>query len=596
MVLVTNKTTGDAVSAAEYNEIATGVNEVNAVTGDLVGTTGTQNLTNKTINKITVTAPATGATLTIAEGATLTASATASVAGTHTGTSSGTNTGDQTSIVGITGTIAQFNTACTDADFATGGGTATGTNTGDQTTISGNAGSATYASAVTVAADATAASFYPLFVSATTGNLAPKLDAGLTYNPSTNVLMATTFSGALTGTASGNLVSGGALGTPSSATLTNATGLPLAGVVDSTTEALGVGSLELGHATDTTIARVSAGVISVEGVTVPTISSTSTLTNKTIALGSNTVSGTIAQFNTAVTDADLATLAGTETLSNKTLTAPKIADLGFIADANGNELIICDTTTSAVNEITIANAATAGKPTISATGGDAAVTLNLVSKGAGTVQANGVDIVTLSGTQTLTNKTLTSPTLTTPALGTPASGTLTSCTGLPISTGVSGLGTNVATFLATPSSANLAAALTDETGSGANVFATAPTFATINMNNTDIQNIRLAEFSGVVDNGNSATADTIDWGAGNFQKSTLTGNCTYTFTAPSGTARLTLEIIQDATGSRTVTFPAAVIWSGGTAPTLTTTANKRDFVTFYYNGTNYYGSSILNFT
>lgn len=58
------------------------------------------------------------------------------LSGTHSGASSGTNTGDQTSIVGITGTIAQFNTACTDADFATGGGTVTGassgTNTGDQ--------------------------------------------------------------------------------------------------------------------------------------------------------------------------------------------------------------------------------------------------------------------------------------------------------------------------------------------------------------------------------------------------------------------------------------------------------------------------------
>jgi hypothetical protein len=82
-------------------------------------------------------------------------------------------------------------------------------------------------------------------------------------------------------------------------------------------------------------------------------------------------------------------------------------------------------------------------------------------------------------TKQVTNALLfTNSTLVTPVLGTPASGTLTNCTGLPVATGVSGLGSSVATFLATPSSANLAAALTDETGTGANVFANTPTLVT----------------------------------------------------------------------------------------------------------------------
>ena len=72
----------------------------------------------------------------------------------------------------------------------------------------------------------------------------------------------------------------------------------------------------------------------------------------------------------------------------------------------------------------------------------------------------------------------TSPTFVTPILGTPTSGTLTNCTGLPVSTGISGLGTGVATFLATPSSANLLSALTTSTGSGNAVFATSPTLVT----------------------------------------------------------------------------------------------------------------------
>jgi hypothetical protein len=88
------------------------------------------------------------------------------------------------------------------------------------------------------------------------------------------------------------------------------------------------------------------------------------------------------------------TLSNSVTLSGKTLTAPKFVDLGFIADANGNEIIVMDTVASAVNEIKVANAATGGNPSIAAQGGDTNISLNLVSKGSGEVQSNGVRIAT----------------------------------------------------------------------------------------------------------------------------------------------------------------------------------------------------------
>ena len=68
-----------------------------------------------------------------------------------------------------------------------------------------------------------------------------------------------------TGSAGSVVVNGGALGTPSSGTLTNVSGLPISGLVSSTSTALGVGSLELGHASDTTFTRVSSGVAAIEG-------------------------------------------------------------------------------------------------------------------------------------------------------------------------------------------------------------------------------------------------------------------------------------------------------------------------------------------
>ena len=106
------------------------------------------------------------------------------------------------------------------------------------------------------------------------------------------------------------------------------------------------------------------------------------------------------------------TLTNTATLSNKTLTAPRFADNGFIADANGNEMVIFDTVASAVNELTIGNAATGTNPFIAASGGGTNISINLIPKGTGQVQSNGIDILTQTNTVTgITNKSLVSPTV-----------------------------------------------------------------------------------------------------------------------------------------------------------------------------------------
>ena len=94
---------------------------------------------------------------------------------------------------------------------------------------------------------------------------------------------------------------------------------------------------------------------------------------------------------TNAVDLGLANLTGTQTLTNKTLTSPTITDpiINKINDSNGNEEIIFTATASAVNELTIANAATGNNPNITASGSDTNIGINLTPKGIGEITFNG---------------------------------------------------------------------------------------------------------------------------------------------------------------------------------------------------------------
>lgn len=152
-----------------------------------------------------------------------------------------------------------------------------------------------------------------------------------------------------------------------------------------------------------------------------------------------------------------------------------------------------------------------------------------------------------------------------------------------------GYAAGILTFLTTPSSANLATAVTDETGTGALVFGTSPT-----VNNPTVTNY----VESVVAIGTVTTTNTIALTNGTVQTATLTASTACTFTMPTATAGKSFVLLLKqaaTTGNGTATFTGVKFGSAG-APTITATAGKMDILTFIADGTNWYGSAAQGYT
>lgn len=228
----------------------------------------------------------------------------------------------------------------------------------------------------------------------------------------------------------------------------------------------------------------------------------------------------------------------------------------------------------------------------SLSGGGDALTTSPLSQFAATssLQLKGViSDETGSGALVFAN----SPTFVTPALGTPSSGFLSACTGLPVATGITGLGAGVGTLLTTFSSANLLGALADKTGSGLNVFATSPTLSAPTLSGivtTDGANVTTA---------NAMSALAIDVTKG-LNTKTIAGDSTFTFSATPAAPQtwFSMHVINSDTNPHILTFPSSFsLATQGARSTTPVPAGGQLWLMWRYDGTTYHvfgDSSYLN--
>ena len=124
-----------------------------------------------------------------------------------------------------------------------------------------------------------------------------------------------------------------------------------------------------------------------------TFSSTDKGDKLVVAKGNDSTNPDIVEISLAT--AGTVTETGTQTLTNKTLTSPKIGT--SILDTNGNELFLLTATSSAVNQLTYANAATGNKPSLTASGGDTNIGVSIQPKGSGTVTIDALTFPAADG-------------------------------------------------------------------------------------------------------------------------------------------------------------------------------------------------------
>jgi hypothetical protein len=604
-----NLSPGNPLKIVKGTEIDTEFNNIQTAVGTKTDNSAAA-ITGGSITGITDLAVADGGT----------GASTAANARTNLGVAASGANSDITSITGLT-------TALTVAQ----GGTGVATSTGTGSVVLSNSPTLV-TPALGTPASGTATNLTGLPISTGVSGLGTGVATFLATPSSANLLAALTDE---TGTGSAVFATSPTLvtpvlGTPASATLTNATGLPIstgvsglgtgvatflgtpssANLLAAVSDETGTGALVF--ATSPTLVTPALGTPSAlvgtnitgtaSGLTAGNVTTNANLTGAVTSVGNATSLGSFSSANllgalTDETGTGSAVFATSPTLVTPILGTPTSATLtnatglplstgvtGTLPVANGGT---GTATPSIVAGTNVTVTGTWPNQTIAASGGGGG------SPGGSTTQVQYNNAGAFGGiTGATTNGT--ALTLVAPILGTPASANLTNATGLPLTTGVTGtlpvanggtgitsLGTGVATWLGTPSSANLISAVSDETGSGVLVFNNTPS-----LTNPTVTNYVETPYSA-----NSSTAITLALTNGTVQIITLTGNATITMpTATSGKSFI-MFLKQDATGSRTVTW-STVKWAGGTAPTITSTASRQDILSFFADGTNWYGVTV----